>query len=148
MPEPCLHMPASPNCWAESLRTCRRRETRSRLRAKTWKKIFHVSRYCEDAQRSKLIRKRRTFLLKTNLIGQMSPIWHLTLLGLLLSESVGTYDKLNIYAKKNISCHRHFKAKFITSKMTKTSQKKNQGSKWCHLHKNKIFIYRALLKHK
>ena len=40
------------------------------------------------------------FLLKTNLIGQMSPIWHLTLLRLLLSESVGTYDKLNIYAKK------------------------------------------------
>ena len=39
------------------------------------------------------------FLLKTNLIGQMSPIWHLTLLALLLSESVGTYDKLNIYAK-------------------------------------------------
>ena len=124
MPEPCLHMPASPNCWAESLRTCRRRETRSRLRAKTWK-IFHVSRYCEDAQRSKLIRKRRTFLLKTNLIGQMSPIWHLTLLGLLLSESVGTYDKLNIYAKKIL-------------RVIGTSKQNLSQVRWPKLHRKKI----------
>ena len=124
MPEPCLHMPASPNCWAESLRTCRRRETRSRFRAKTWK-IFHVSRYYGNAQRSKPIRKRRTFLLKTNLIGQMSPIWHLTLLGLLLSESVGTYDKLNIYAKKIF-------------RVIGTSKQNLSQVRWPRLHRNKI----------
>ena len=147
MPEPCLHMPASPNCWAESLRTCRRRETRSRFRAKTWK-IFHVSRCYENAQRSKPIRKRRTFLLKTNLIGQMSPIWHLTLLGLLLSESVGTYDKLNIYAKKIFRVIGTSKQNLSQVRWPRLHRKKNKVSKWCHLHKNKLFVYRALLKHK
>ena len=39
---------------------------------------------------------------------------------------VYTYDKLNVYARTNTSCQKHFKAKFITNKMIKTAQEKNK----------------------
>ena len=67
---------ASPNCWAQPFRRCRRSETRPKFRAKTWK-IFHVSWYCENARSSKQ-RKITNFWSETDSIGRISAIWHPT----------------------------------------------------------------------